>query len=71
MKMKKVNVYTHYDDSKKVIAKIIPNEKHEISERTYKNLLKKRTVGGIAGIYTDADFEIYVRSPRWGIITTL
>lgn len=69
--MAKYNVYTHYDNNKTPIAKIIPNEKHEISEQTYRNLLKKRTIGGTAGIYTDAPFEINVRGKHGQIITVI
>lgn len=69
--MAKINVYTHYDNNKTPIAKIIPNKNHEISEQTYKRLLSKRTVGGIAGIYTDAPFEIIVRGKQGQIITVI
>ena len=69
--MKKYNVYTHYDSNKKIIARIIPNEKHEISKRTYNDLLEKRTVGGDAGIYTDAPFEIEVVDKNGYIVTTI
>lgn len=55
--MQTYNVYTHYDDNKRVIGRIKPNENHEISERTYQRLLKNRAVGGHAGIYTDAPFD--------------
>lgn len=55
-----VNVFTAYDETKTVIARIRPDEHHRISERTYKRILKERTIGGCAGIYTDADFEIDV-----------
>lgn len=65
-----VNVFTSYDDSEKVIARIKPNENHEISERTYKNLLSKRTVGGTAGIYTDAGFDINVVG-KYGFVTVI
>lgn len=58
--MKRVNVYSFYDNTKRVIARIIPNEKHEISERTYKRIVKKALNG--AGVYTDAGYEIYVKS---------
>lgn len=69
--MKKINVYTHYDNSKTVIARIIPREDRTIAERTYKNLLTKRTVGGIAGIYTDADFEIKVADKDGNVIAII
>ena len=55
-----VNVYTYYDNDKNVIARIIPRDDHTISEKTYNKLLKKRTVGGLAGIYTDAEFDVDV-----------
>ena len=64
--MKMVNVYSYYDESKRVIARIIPSEKHEISERTYKRISKKALKG--ASIYTDAGYEIYVKYNA-GIIT--
>lgn len=54
------NVYNYYDDNKTVIARVRPNERHEISKETYNKLMKKRTVGGDAGIYTDAPFDIKV-----------
>ena len=69
--MKKINVYTHYDNSKTVIANIIPRSDRSITERTYKNLLTKRTVGGIAGIYTDADFEIKVVDKDSNVIAVI
>ena len=58
--MKRVNVYSYNDNAKRVIARIIPNEKHEISERTYKRIVKKALKG--ASVYTDAGYEIYVKS---------
>lgn len=57
--MKTFNVYNWYDDTKGIIAKIRPNG-NQISERTYKRLLDARVVGGNAGVYTDADFDIDV-----------
>ena len=65
------NVYTAYDTNKRVIARIRPNDNHEISYATYLRLLRRRTVGGCAGVYTDAPFEILVRHPRWGIVATI
>lgn len=51
--MKLVNVYNHYDETKTVIARVRVDETNPtISQRTYNSLLKKRTVGGDAGIYT-------------------
>lgn len=67
--MKKINVYTRYDNTNTVIAQIIPREDHTITKRTYNKLLKKRTIGGIAGVYTDAPYEIYVID-NWGCIYT-
>ena len=58
--MKKVNIYTYYDNTNTVIAQIIPREDHTITKRTFDKLLKKRTVGGLAGIYSDAPYDIYV-----------
>lgn len=58
--MKAINVYTQYDSNKNVIGRIIQNEKHEISDRTYRRLMNSRTIGGLAGIYTDAGYDIYV-----------
>ncbi len=66
-----VNVYTHYDSNKTVIAKIRPHTKtvyrfdgsediFYISSRTYNRLLSLRTIGGCAGIYTDCGHEIYI-----------
>lgn len=69
--MKKVNIYTHYDDTKTVIAHVIPNEKHEISERRYKELLKQRTVGGNAGIYSDAGYDIEVVDKYGNWVTSI
>lgn len=69
--MKKINVYTHYDDTKTIIGHIIPRENHTISERTYRNLLKKRTVGGIAGIYTDSEYEIKVVNNDGYVVTMI
>lgn len=65
------NVFTHYDDNKKVIGRIKPNDNHEISEQTYKRLLAKRTIGGTAGIYTDAPFDIDVIGKHGQIVTTI
>ena len=65
------NVYTAYDTDKRVIARIRPNDNHEISYATYLRLLRRRTVGGDAGTYAAAPFEILVRHPRWGIVTTI
>lgn len=65
------NVYTAYDTNKRVISRIRPNDNHEISYTTYLQLLRRRTVGGDAGVYADAPFEILVRHPRWGIVATL
>lgn len=65
------NVYTAYDTNKRVIARIRPNDNHEISYATYLRLLRRRTVGGCAGVYTNAPFEILVRHPRWGIVATI
>ena len=61
--MKKYAVYTHYDSSKTVIGYIIPlidNGTAFITQRTYNALLKKRTVGGNAGIYSDYPGEIRI-----------
>lgn len=61
--MKKYAVYTHYDDSKTVIGYIIPlidNGTAFITQRTYNALLKKRTIGGNAGIYSDYPGEICI-----------
>lgn len=58
--MKKVNIYTHFDNTKTVIAQIIPREDHTISKRTFNKLLKKRTIGGITGVYSDAPYPIRV-----------
>lgn len=69
--MKKINVYTHYNQSKTIIAKIIPRDNGTISKKTYTSLLKKRTVGGIAGIYTDSEKEIKVVDKDGNIITTI
>ena len=65
------NVYTAYDINKRVIAQIRPNGNYEISYATYLRLLRRRTVGGCAGVYTNAPFEILVRHPRWGIVATI
>lgn len=61
--MKKYAVYTHYDSSKTVIGYIIPlidNGTAFITQRTYNALLKKRTIGGNAGIYSDYPGEIRI-----------
>lgn len=61
--MKKYAVYTHYDNNKSVIGYIIPqfdNGIAFITQRTYNKLLKKRTVGGTAGIYSDYPGEIRI-----------
>lgn len=61
--MKKYAVYTHYDSNKSVIGYIIPqfdNGIAFITQRTYNNLLKKRTIGGNAGIYSDYPGEIRI-----------
>lgn len=67
--MKKINVYTHYDSNKKVIAQIKPHIMHPdgyyyISRRTYNRLLNLRTVGGNTGIYTDSSTMIAVYDER-------
>ena len=62
-KMKKYAVYTHYDSNKAVIGYIIPqfdNGIAFITQRTYNALLRKRTVGGNAGIYSDYPGEIRI-----------
>lgn len=74
--MKKLNIYNHYDDTKTVIGKIIPNQDvfgrgKYITERTYKRLLKNRVVGGEAGIYADSMEEILVVNPHGFIIGTI
>lgn len=61
--MKKYAVYTHYDSNKNVIGYIIPqfdNGIAFITQRTYNALLRKRTVGGNAGIYSDYPGEIRI-----------
>jgi hypothetical protein len=61
--MKKYAVYTHYDSNKSVIGYIIPqfdNGIAFITQRTYNKLLKKRTIGGNAGIYSDYPGEIRI-----------
>lgn len=61
--MKKYAVYTHYDDNKTIIGYIIPQFDGEIAfitKRTYDELLKKRTIGGNAGIYSDYPGEIRI-----------
>lgn len=58
--MSTFNVYTYYDETKTIIARIRPFNGNQISLRTYNNLLKKRTIGGCAGVYTDAGFDIDV-----------
>ncbi len=61
--MKKYAVYTHYDSNKTVIGYIVPlfdNGTAFITQRTYNALLKKRTVGGTAGIYSDYPGEIRI-----------
>lgn len=59
------NVYTYYDTNKTVIARIRPNIDHStgrkyITRRTYNRLMKLRTIGGEAGIYTDNPCWIFV-----------
>lgn len=80
-RLKKINVYTHYDNNNTVIARIVPFEYHGlpcITERTYRNLLSKTTISG-AGIYTNAtqilntcqphdQIYIYVVSKNWDIL---
>ena len=68
------NVYTAYDTNKRVIARIRPRKvgnHYEITARTYNRLLRLRTVGGDAGVYAAAPFEILVRHPRWGFVATI
>lgn len=57
--MKKVNVYTCYDQNKTIIGKIIP-QNGKITKATYNRLLRNRTIGGDAGIYTDSEEDIMV-----------
>jgi hypothetical protein len=49
--MKMINVYTCYDSYKRVIGRI--KDSDHISKRRYNQLMKKRLVGGTAGIYTE------------------
>ena len=61
--MKKYAVYTHYDTNKSIIGYIVPlfdGKTAFITERTYKRLLKQRTIGGNAGIYSDYPGEIRI-----------
>lgn len=69
--MKKINVFTHYDSTKTIIGTIRPRDDRTISARTYNKLLKKRMIGGIAGIYTDADFEIKVVNNNGDVVTII
>ena len=66
MSKKTYNVYTHYDTQKRVIARIRPKRDEcgwlYISKRTYNKLMKERVIGGIAGVYHDADDYIWVKN---------
>lgn len=66
-----VNVYTCYDDTKTIIGKIRVYNDRRISENVYKKLLKNRTIGGDAGIYTDAGFDINVINKNGDHITII
>ena len=49
-----VNVYNHYDECKRVIARVrVDENKPTITEETYKRVLKKRIFRGDAGVYTE------------------
>lgn len=68
------NVYTAYDTNKRVIAQIRPRKvgnHYEITTRTYNRLLRLRTVGGCAGVYTNAPLDIHIMHPRYGFIDIL
>ena len=66
--MKKYNVYTHYDNCCRVIARIVPRDDWTISAATYRRLLNARVIGGDAGVYTDAPERIRVVDSNNNII---
>ena len=62
--MKKIYYGTHYDSNEKVCGYVIPKETAEyyvITKAQYKRALKKRTVGGDAGINFHADKPVYIK----------
>ena len=69
--MKKIIAYhTAYADPPYVIGYVIAKDAgacYIISERAYKNALKRRTIGGDAGIIFRADKPVRIRD-RYGII---
>lgn len=51
--MKKIYYSTYYDTTNKICGYVLATEKEDcylINENQYKNALKKRTIGGDAGI---------------------
>ena len=60
---KKIYFKTYYDTSEQICGYVMAEEKSDyytITERQYKNALKKRTVGGDAGIHFLADKKVYI-----------
>ena len=54
---------THYDPSDRICGYVMAEKKsgyYTITERQYKNALKKRTVGGDAGIHFLTDKKVYI-----------
>lgn len=69
--MKKINVYTHYDNTKTVIAHIIPfmvDGKMCITQQTYNRCFRKRIIGGDAGIYHHETEFIFIVDKHNNII---
>lgn len=59
---KRINFKTAYDSTDRICGYVVAEDKGEyytISHRAYRNVLKKRTVGGDAGIIFLADKPVY------------
>ena len=62
--MKRISYYTAYDDPQNIIGYVNAEDAGDyyiISERSYKNALKRRTVGGDANVIFKADKPVIVR----------
>ena len=60
---KRIYFKTYYDPSDRICGYVMAEEKgnyYTVSEKQYKNALKKRTVGGDAGIHFLADKEVCI-----------
>lgn len=68
--MKRISYYTAYDNPESIIGYVLAKDAgshYTISERAYKNALKRRTIGGDASVIFRADKPVMI-CDRYGAV---